>query len=60
MNTQEKTPMISRDETATILGVTNRTIRRYVDREKLRQVRDPINGRVWYYREEVEALRKAM
>ena len=52
--------MLSRDETAAILGVTNRTIRRYVDREKLRQVRDPINGRVWYYREEVEALRATM
>ena len=57
MTTQEERQLISREETARILGVTVRTIRRWVDTERLTQHRDPVNGRVWYDLKEVQALR---
>lgn len=51
-----ETKRISRQATADILGVTLRTVRRYVDRGYLKQYRDPVNGRVWYDSGEVAAV----
>ncbi len=52
--------LITREETAALLGVHVRTVRRYAVAGRLTILRDTLTGRVRHRRDEVMALRAQM
>jgi DNA-binding transcriptional MerR regulator len=60
MDTPKKSQLVDRGTAAAITGVTIRTIKRWAIAGRITQHRDPMNGRVWFDRDEMEAMRKSL
>lgn len=56
MNTNTRA-RISKAEAATLAGVSVRTIKRWAVARRITEERDPVSGRPWYLRDEIEAVR---
>lgn len=59
MDTVKKPQLVNRGTAAAIAGVSTRTVKRWAVAGRITQHRDPMNGRVWFDRNEMEGIRKS-